>query len=182
MAKCIIANLINFGRDFVRFAILPKCRKFQLLMHFGIKYYFWFCVFFILFTDAITKLIVRQMLNVHSSIKIFSFFSVTHVQNKGSLFGLLGSYDANTFFILITTIAVICIFYHTMRSRLSHSEILAWGLVAGGALGNLADRLLYGAVTDFIDFKIWPVFNVADSAITAGIVLLLLAEVYTPAK
>ncbi len=132
--------------------------------------------------DIISKFVVRQILNVNSSIKILPFFSVTHVQNKGSLFGLLSSYDVNVLLILITAAAIACICYHVMGSRLSHPEILAWGLVAGGALGNLADRLLYGAVTDFIDFKIWPVFNVADSAITAGIVLLLLSEFYTPAK
>ncbi len=144
---------------------------------------FWTTCAAVFLADLLTKSLVRARLPVHSSIELISFFSVTHTQNKGSVFGLLGNYDVNLLFLLITAAAVVCIFYYASRTKLARCEYLVWGVIAGGALGNLLDRILYGAVTDFLDFKVWPVFNVGDAAITVGILLLVWKEIKrTPRK
>jgi signal peptidase II len=95
------------------------------------------------------------------------FFSLTHVHNTGVAFGL--GRGNNAFFTLVALTVVAGIFLY--ERRLPAGAIwprLALGLVAGGAIGNIIDRLRHGYVTDFFDFKFFPVFNVADSCIVVG--------------
>ncbi len=99
------------------------------------------------------------------------FFTITHVTNTGAAFGLFQ--DWGTLFAIIAVLVVIgmVVFYRylppdAMRLRVS------LGLQLGGALGNLVDRVRLGTVVDFIDFKFWPVFNLADTAIVCGVSIL----------
>ncbi len=97
---------------------------------------------------------------------------MTLSHNTGAAFGIFQHHTHILTFLSILTILVILIFYR----KISHSgRILriGIGLVAGGASGNLIDRLMFGYVIDFLDFQVWPVFNIADSAITVGVVLLI---------
>ena len=100
------------------------------------------------------------------------YFSVTPVANTGAAFGLLP--DQGTLLTVLALIVVAGILYY-QRQLATQSAWLAGclGLLLGGALGNLADRLRFGHVVDFIDFKFWPVFNLADSAIVVGVGLLV---------
>lgn len=100
------------------------------------------------------------------------FFSITPVANTGAAFGLLP--DQGTLLTVLALIVVAAILYY-QRQLASHNAWLAGclGLLLGGAVGNLADRLRFGHVVDFLDFKFWPVFNVADSAIVVGVGLLV---------
>jgi signal peptidase II len=95
----------------------------------------------------------------------------THVRNPGALFGLFGS--LNSFLIPASVLVILAILYYYLRVRPREWLLnLALALELGGATGNLIDRLAYGKVIDFIDFKVWPVFNLADSAITLGLFFL----------
>ena len=132
---------------------------------------FWTVAVFIFILDRLTKLLVVNYLPVGSSIN-FSFFSITHILNTGTFFGLGKSAG---FLLLFFSIVVSFYLIGWHKKYPVHLQPLL-GLVLGGALGNVTDRLIYGAVVDFIDFHFWPVFNVADSAISLAVVLILLFE------
>jgi signal peptidase II len=97
--------------------------------------------------------------------------SLTYVTNTGAAFGMFPDYGVVFMVIAVVVILVIVFYYRHLpgEQRLVQTSL---GLQLGGALGNLVDRLLYGHVIDFIDFKVWPVFNVADSSIFVGVVIL----------
>ena len=132
---------------------------------------FWLFAAGVLVLDRITKLLIVHLVPLNSSVE-FGPISLVHALNTGTAFGLLKSGG-----ILFTLIALIVsahlIFKHSSYSA-RYQPLL--GLVLGGALGNVADRFLYDAVIDFIDVHFWPVFNVADSAISIAIVLLIIYE------
>jgi signal peptidase II len=127
-----------------------------------------------------TKLLVQQTLHVYESIEVFGdFFRLTYIHNPGAAFGLhLGPYSRFLFLALaLVALAVLIVMYrHTpAEDRL---RLFAIGAIAGGALGNVIDRIRSAAgVVDFLDFGIgslrWPVFNIADTAVTIGALLLL---------
>jgi signal peptidase II len=99
--------------------------------------------------------------------------SLTYVTNTGAAFGLFPDHGVIFMVIAVVVIAAI-IFYYRYLPGEQWLVQTSLGLQLGGALGNLLDRLRYsGRVIDFIDFKVWPVFNVADSAITVGVVILV---------
>ena len=101
----------------------------------------------------------------------YGFFRITHTQNTGSAFGLFP--DQNTALILVAFlgITILALLYRNLRPTTNLLR-LSLGLQMGGAAGNLLDRLLQGHVTDFVDIGPWPVFNVADSSIVIGLLLL----------
>ena len=125
--------------------------------------------------DQSTKFLIRGNFQLNESVPIINnIFHLTYITNTGSAFGLFKS--LNWFFMLFS-IAVIVTIYYYLRNNIKENEKLiqfAVGLLLGGTIGNLADRLFYSAVTDFLDFRIWPVFNIADSAITISVVLLII--------
>jgi signal peptidase II len=134
--------------------------------------------------DQVTKTWVVQTLAFTDRIPVIDgFFYLTHVRNPGAAFSLFATAPAEfrvPFFIVTTLIAIVLIvsFYRKLSpgERLS---ALALGLILGGAVGNLLDRLLYGAVVDFLHLRLWggyswPDFNVADSSIVIGVALLVL--------
>ena len=133
----------------------------------------WVLALFIFFLDQISKHLVLRTLEIGKSVEIIkNFFYLTLVRNTGAAFGIFK--NQTLFFIAISVITVIAILIYIGKRR-DYSFIRDTGLalILGGALGNLADRLRFGCVVDFLDFRIWPVFNVADSAITVGALLLI---------
>jgi len=95
------------------------------------------------------------------------------VFNKGIAFGLFKEYASFLIYLIIPFFFLI--FYFIKREKkLFFSSKLAYGFIIGGASSNLFDRLIYGYVIDYIDIKVWPIFNLADAAITAGVVILIL--------
>ena len=131
--------------------------------------------FFVVLLDQFTKSLIRNNLKLGDSIPIINnIFHFTYVTNTGSAFGLFKS--LNWFFMLFSIAVIIGIFYY-LRRKINEKEKflqLAIGLLLGGTIGNMTDRILYGAVTDFLDFRIWPVFNVADSAVTVSVIILII--------
>ena len=126
--------------------------------------------------DRLTKIFFSGRLSLGESIPVIkNIFHFSLVHNTGIAFGMFK--DGGIVFIIIPIIAIIFIFFNIYLHR-QHKEmgwllVVAFSLILGGALGNLIDRLIFGYVIDFIDFRIWPVFNIADSAITIGTVIIL---------
>jgi signal peptidase II len=126
--------------------------------------------------DQITKYLIASYLSPFDSIEIFPFLHIVNVRNTGAAFGSFRNVGSS-FFIVISVIAII--FVMSLLVKRTYNNI-GLSLVLGGAIGNLIDRILYGKVVDFIDFSVgsfhWPAFNVADSALTVGIAVILLAS------
>jgi signal peptidase II len=124
--------------------------------------------------DQLTKAIVSTQLALDDSVHVIGPFSIHHVQNSGIAFGFFAS--ATSLVILLTGVAVAWMLYFFSRSGARHPVLpVALGLVIGGSVSNLVDRIRVGHVTDFLDLKFWPAFNLADSFITVGVAILLLA-------
>lgn len=123
--------------------------------------------------DQITKQIVVRSLAVGESVSVIQgVVSITHVRNSGAAFGLFRGLGG---ILALTAIAGFGVFAVILWRRPDFVTGISASLVAGGALGNLLDRFSRGTVVDFVDFGFWPAFNVADSAISVGALLLLAA-------
>jgi signal peptidase II len=126
--------------------------------------------------DQLTKAIVTNRLDLNDQVHIVGPFSIHHVTNSGIAFGLFAS--ATSIVIFLTMLAVAWMLYFFARSGARHPVLpVALGLVIGGSVSNLIDRVRLGHVTDFLDFKYWPAFNLADTFIVVGVAALLLALV-----
>jgi signal peptidase II len=131
--------------------------------------------------DQLTKAIVTTRLDLNDEVRVAGAFSIHHVTNSGIAFGLFAS--ATSIVILLTAVALAWMLYFFARSGSRHPVLpVALGLVIGGSLSNLTDRVRLGHVTDFIDLKYWPAFNLADSFIVVGVAALLLALVASDRK
>jgi signal peptidase II len=126
--------------------------------------------------DQLTKAIVTSRLDLYDEVHVVGLFSIHHVTNSGIAFGLFAS--ATSIVILLTSLAVAWMLYFFARSGSRHPILpVALGLVMGGSLSNLVDRVRLGHVTDFLDLRYWPAFNLADTFIVVGVAALLLALV-----
>jgi signal peptidase II len=137
----------------------------------------------VLLMDQWTKGVVMRTFQVHESREVVSgLFDLTYVQNSGAAFGLFASVDSSVKAIVLNSVAVLVFLIvsgYALRS--SHKSVrlqVGLALILGGAVGNLLDRVRFTYVVDFLDFSIsghhWPAFNLADSAICAGVALLFL--------
>jgi len=121
--------------------------------------------------DQFTKLIITKNLSLNHPVTVIKgVLSLTLVHNRGAAFGILR--NQVPLFVLASIFAVILIFAELRNNKHRPVYSIALGLILAGALGNLIDRVLFGYVIDFLDFHIWPVFNIADSAITIGAAML----------
>jgi len=135
----------------------------------------------VLIFDQITKAWIAASLSLYDRIELLSFLNITRVHNRGAAFSFLSTASGwQRWFFTVLAFAISVMILLWLRRLPAGQQRLAAGLalVLGGALGNLWDRLQYGYVVDFIDVYYgnwhWPAFNVADSAITVGAVLLIL--------
>ncbi len=130
-------------------------------------------IFLILFIDQTTKYFAIKFLAHDGVIKLLPFLNLVYVENTGSAFGMF-KFLGSGFFIFIALVTIGILVYMYFKDS---KNWLVYSLIISGALGNIIDRLIYGYVIDFIDLHIgsfhWPAFNVADSAISIGIVLFL---------
>ncbi|MCC7546491.1 MAG: lipoprotein signal peptidase [Burkholderiales bacterium] len=133
----------------------------------------------VLVLDQLTKWLVQQTLVFGQSVEVLPFFNFVLVYNPGAAFSFLSTASGwqREFFIAIGIAASVLILYLLRRHRHDPYFCFALSLILGGAIGNVIDRLLLGAVVDFLDVHVagyhWPAFNLADSAITAGAALLI---------
>jgi len=124
--------------------------------------------------DQLTKFLIKQNFQLSQSIPLIkNILHFTYITNTGSAFGLFKGF--NLIFILFSIIVIAVIFYYLKKIKENEKLLqFAVGLILGGTIGNLIDRIFYGFVIDFIDFRIWPVFNIADSAVTISVVFLII--------
>jgi signal peptidase II len=124
-----------------------------------------------LVADQLTKQIIARTLEVGQKVDIIGPFSIRHVENSGIAFGFFSS--RTTVVIAVTTVAVAWMLWFFARSARRHPVLpVALGLVLGGSVANLVDRIRLGRVTDFLDLEAWPAFNLADTFIVVGVGIL----------
>lgn len=122
--------------------------------------------------DQVTKHVVASELALNGEVRVVGPVSIRHVHNSGIAFGLLAS--ATPAIIVLTAVALAWMLAFFARSGARHPALpTALGLLSGGSLSNLVDRVRLGHVTDFLDLRFWPAFNLADVCIVAGVALLL---------
>ena len=127
----------------------------------------------VLLCDQLTKFLAVSYLKPLGGISVVpNIFHLSYVENTGIAFGFFQGHPE--FWTLVISISVLCLLVGTrFFSGQSFSRKLAYGLILGGAVGNWIDRVSHQHVIDFLDFYIWPVFNVADSCITIGVLLFI---------
>ena len=136
---------------------------------------------FAILLDQGTKLAIDSSMKLYQSIPVLPFFKLTYVHNTGAAFSFLSEAGGwQRWFFAGLALAISCVIAVWLARLKQHETLLAvaLSLVLGGAIGNLIDRLAYGYVIDFLDVYYqtwhWPAFNIADSAITLGVILMLL--------
>jgi len=131
-------------------------------------------ILFVVLADQLSKQLVRSSMELYQSIPLIGgLLDLTYIHNYGAAFSILQNKQA--FLIAFTGLAMTAIVIYVARERkkLPQAEIAALGLIVGGGLGNLIDRVAQGYVVDFLNIHILPVFNVADMAVCAGSALLV---------
>lgn len=132
----------------------------------------WIIIISAIAADRVSKVICRQYLRPLGSIPVIKgVFHLTYVENTGAAFGML---QGNTWFLILTSVLVSAVVAYLIWKVKPENRYVktSLALILGGALGNLVDRVLLGYVVDFLDFRIWPVFNIADSCVVVGAILL----------
>lgn len=131
--------------------------------------------------DLVTKYMADTRIAPYEPMKIMPFFNLVNVENRGAAFSMLSNLG-NGFFIAVALLAIVFIMYLLIKTE---ENPVSLALILGGAIGNLTDRLYYGHVRDFLDFHVggwhWPSFNIADSALTVGLAILLI-QALRPAR
>ena len=130
--------------------------------------------------DLFTKQIITHSLKLGASIKIINnLFYITYVENKGAAWSILE--DHRILLLIITVVVLFLINKYMNKEELNKIENLSYGMIIGGIVGNLFDRVFYSHVIDFLDFKIfgynYPVFNLADTFIVVGIILMVIISI-----
>ena len=153
-----------------------------------------FLIILIIIVDQFTKQwalhfisdIIEKTNGVHSHVKKTSFFNVVLVYNNGISFGIFNNlfFMKNILFIIISCITAFLI-YLLFKTK-NNVNLIAFAFIIGGAIGNLIDRAIYGAVIDFLDFHIktlhWPAFNIADSAVCIGVIIYIINDFFLNKK
>jgi signal peptidase II len=136
----------------------------------------------VIIADQLSKWWITSRLAIGESLVDYGFFQIIRVQNNGAAFGIFRGHPLVFTVIDFIGIAVFLTLVLVMRRRWLFLDRM-WvrsgiALILGGTIGNLIDRLRFGQVTDFLDLRIWPTFNVADTCITVGVVILIFCLVF----
>ena len=144
-------------------------------------------IIFAFCADQLTKYLLASSMATGGAIVYGHYFSLVKVWNTGVSFSMFNNHgDAGRIALCSLSLAVCAFLLHWMYKEKDKRKIVALGLIIGGALGNVADRIRLGAVLDFLDFHIggyhWPAFNLADSFICIGAGILIFLELYNTQK
>ncbi len=149
--------------------------------------YLWLSLVLII-ADQISKTVMVNWLALYETVPVLPFFNLTMAHNTGAAFSFLagaGGWQRWFFVVLAAVISAVLIIWMRRLAQTAKLEAISLALIIGGAIGNVLDRLIYGYVIDFIDVYAgsyhWPAFNVADSAICIGAVLLIIDSFRKPA-
>lgn len=143
----------------------------------------------IIIADQISKTVMVNWLDLYETVPVLPFFNLTLAHNSGAAFSFLagaGGWQRWFFVVLAAVISVVLIIWMRRLAPTAKLEAISLALIIGGAIGNVIDRLVYGYVIDFLDVYAgsyhWPAFNIADSAICVGAVLLIIDSFRKPAE
>jgi len=141
-----------------------------------------FLAFIVIGIDRLSKYYIETHMSLGMTIPVIrDIFHITYIINPGAAFGIL-EYQTG-FFIVVSVIMIAAAIWYVPRIPARYRLLrFGIGMQAGGAIGNLIDRIRYGGVVDFLDFRIWPVFNVADMAIVGGVGCILVTLLYVIRK
>ena len=133
--------------------------------------------FLIIFFDQLTKILVIKNFQLYESLSILPFFNLTFIVNYGFAFGFLNNPSLNQIIVILVIFSIIAYFLYLLIKTQDQFFRFSLILVLSGAVGNFIDRVLHGFVIDFIDIYLgsyhWPAFNLADSSITLGFILIM---------
>ena len=140
------------------------------------KKIYWLAILFFL-VDLISKQVIIRLIDLSNSVKIIpDFFYLTYVRNEGAAFSILK--NQYVLILLVTFFALFFINSYLTNQKINKLESFSYSMIIGGILGNLFDRLVYGYVIDFFDFRFgkfhYPIFNIADTFIVIGVILLII--------
>lgn len=142
----------------------------------------------IIIADQISKTVMVNWLDLYETVPVLPFFNLTLAHNTGAAFSFLagaGGWQRWFFVVLAAVISLVLIIWMKRLAQTAKLEAISLALIIGGAIGNVIDRLIYGYVIDFLDVYVgnyhWPAFNIADSAICIGAVLLIIDSFRKPA-
>lgn len=153
-------------------------------MHLKDKKPYWVLILAIIVADQLSKWLVTRRLPLEQTRDVIKgFFRLWHVRNSGAVWGFFNGHDNGLVPKVITFLAIgallVVLFFFLRAGRGARLELFSYAFILGGALGNIIDRLRLGYVVDFLDVFVktwhWPTFNVADSCITVGVLLLALS-------
>lgn len=135
----------------------------------------WIIFSLIVALDQISKLYIRAKFLIEgTSVQVFRFINITYIENSGAAFGIFSGAKYLLIFITLLFLFITLYYRFKHKDRINRLTDISLGLIFGGTIGNLIDRIISGTVTDFIQIGIWPVFNIADIAICVGIAVLIL--------
>jgi len=165
---------------FYKKVIFHKMKKFKKFII--SQKIFFITIFTVLIFDKITKSIVKNTFYLGESRKVIgNFFRLTYIENTGIAFGILSDWSHPIKSILLFVLSIFALIFLIsiyIKSEKKFLTQLTFGLIFGGAIGNIFDRVFYGKVVDFFDFGVknyrWPFFNIADASITIGLIIILL--------
>lgn len=147
--------------------------KFSIKNNISIITYFFLIIFF----DQLTKILVIKNFQLYESLSILPFFNLTFIVNYGFAFGFLNNPSLNQIIVILVIFSIIAYFLYLLIKTQDQFFRFSLILVLSGAVGNFIDRVLHGFVIDFIDIYLgsyhWPAFNLADSSITLGFILIM---------
>ncbi|MGI6727623.1 MAG: signal peptidase II [Anaerovoracaceae bacterium] len=137
--------------------------------------YYFVIIGILIIVDQFTKYIIQSNLDLNQSVSVIEgVFHITYIHNYGAAFSILEGKQG--FFIAVTSVVIIAIIVYIVFNRHNAYPLLlvSLSLISGGGIGNLINRIQVGYVVDFLDFRIWPIFNVADIAVCCGCLLILI--------
>lgn len=146
------------------------------------RYFFFLFILLMLILDQVSKIFIVRNLPLSSSLNIIpGFFNLTHIHNRGAIFGFLSQSRSQVVFYLLmlaSLVALSLVVYYFFKTPPEEKSLkISLSLILAGALGNLIDRIFRGYVIDFLDFYVkkwhWPSFNVADASVSIGAVFLI---------
>lgn len=154
------------------------------------RYVFLFVSIFVFFVDQISKFFLKKSLSFGDEREIFPFFTIVHWQNRGGLWGFMGNASERMsflVFLVLPILGVVFLFYLFIKSE-SRIDLFLISMMLGGAFGNIFDRIVSGAVTDFLYFHFpdrslsWPAFNIADACISTSLTVFIIRNIFERKK
>jgi signal peptidase II len=141
----------------------------------------------VIIVDQVTKWWIRTGLDIGEVLTDAGFFRIIRIQNTGAAFGIFQGHSQILIIVVFVGIVALLVLTYFLHRRWAFLDSMllrvAMGLVLGGTIGNQIDRLLHdGHVTDFLDFKVWPIFNVADASTTVGVIIAVFCILFLMGK